>query len=388
MDGDLLQAILKELINQSPGRRIDYEQYMKTVLYDPQNGYYRKSSVKVGKAGDFYTGPSVHPVFGKAIARFFIDLTEKENLPPVICEVGAGDGRFAQAVLCEWQRASPASYRDLKYLAVEESLFHKDLQRKYVSERNHFFQYDTLEQLQKEYPSFVGIIFSNELLDSFPIRVVQDVNGILYEAQITVNESGELTEVLDLCKDQEIFDWIDAYGFSLQKSQRIEIPLMMTEWLKKVADWLEHGAILTMDYGYKEKEWLRPERKKGSLRGYFRHRIISNPLLYPGQMDLTAHVHLDAVRKITETAGLTHVFTMPQRRFLLLAGILDDLSEHAETDPFSSSVRQNRAISSLISETSLGNAFYAMLQTKRLSGRFLKDWVSRNPVQKAIQKRR
>lgn len=388
MGEDSLRAILHERINEASERRIDYEQYMKMVLYHPQKGYYRKPSVKVGKAGDFYTSPSVHPVFGKVITRFFIDLIKEENLPPVICEIGAGDGRLAQTVLREWQRVCPAAYRDLKYLAVEDSPFHRELQMQYVSVGNPFVRYGSLEQLQDEYPAFVGVIFSNELLDSFPVRVVQDADGILYEVKITVNESGELTEVLDPCTDQRIFDWIDLYGFPLQKGQRIEIPLTMTDWLREMAGWLERGAILTIDYGYTEKDWLQPDRKEGSLRGYFRHRLITDPLLYPGQMDLTAHVHLDAVRKISEVSGLTHLFTMPQRQFLLSAGILDHLTEHAETDPFSPSGRQNRAISSLVSETSLGNVFYAMLQAKRLSGRFLKGWTSRDPVQEAIQKRR
>ncbi|HEX6923662.1 MAG TPA: SAM-dependent methyltransferase [Bacillales bacterium] len=383
-----MKNILRNLIDAQPDRCITYEQFMNTALYHPEKGYYRKPSVKIGKKGDFYTSSSVHPVFGWTAARFFIDLVEQEGLPPVVCEVGAGDGIFAKAVLEEWKRLSPSSYGDLQYLMVEESPFQRKQQNGLRMAENPAVQYDSFQEMQADWPSFSGIVFSNELFDAFPVRVVEKVDGVLLEVKVTIDEKGELVEVSVPCHDQQIFDWIEAYGFPIQEGQRIEIPLVMTHWLEDAADWMERGAIVTIDYGYTEEEWQNPRRKEGSLRGYYRHQLVDNPLYRPSEMDVTANIHVDAIRQIGEDHGLDHLFSITQRDFLLTAGILKHLNDSPSPDPFSLSQRQNRAIGALISEGSLGNAFYAILQGKRLSGRFAESWFARTPIHEAIQKRR
>lgn len=383
-----MKNILRSLIEKQSDRRIDYEQYMSTVLYHPEKGYYQKPSTKIGKTGDFYTSSSVHPVFGRSLARFFMDLIEAENLPPVICEVGAGDGQLAKALIEEWKRFAPDFYHDLVYRAVEESAFHRTEQEKHLSSERSFIQYKSLGQLQEEIPAFSGVLFSNELLDAMPVRVVEVKNGQLCEVKITLDEFGGLTEVLVPCQDERILNWMNDYGFPLQSQQRIEIPLAMTRWLENTAEWLERGVMITIDYGYTEEEWAHSGRREGSLRGYLRHQLIKNPLDHPGEMDLTSHIHVDALRKIVETKGLKSLFTMTQREFLLKAGILEFLQPISDHDPFSSDFRQNRAIRSLIAEGSLGNAFYVMGQGKRLKSRFVREWQAQDPIQEAIKKRR
>ncbi|HET7579789.1 MAG TPA: SAM-dependent methyltransferase [Bacillales bacterium] len=384
-----MKNILRNLIEKQSDQRIDYEQYMHTVLYHPEEGYYQKPSVKIGKTGDFYTSPSVHPVFGRTLARFFMKLIKAENLPSVICEVGAGDGQLAKAVLEEWKKYAPDSYSDLTYIAVEESAYHRKEQEKHLSSERSFVQYESLDQLQAEMPVFSGILFFNELLDAMPVRVVQEKKDQLCEVKITLDEVGELTEVLEPCQDSRILNWMDTYGFPLQPGQRVEIPLAMTRWLEKTTEWLERGVMITIDYGYTEKEWVHPGRREGSLRGYLRHQLMKNPLDYPGEMDLTSHIHVDAVRKIAEAKGMEPLFIMTQREFLLKTGILDFLRPLSDSsDPFSGDDRQNRAIRSLVADTSLGHAFYVMAQGRGLEGKYIHEWLAHDPIQEAIKKRR
>lgn len=382
-----MKSVLTHLINAQPDRCIDYEQFMKTALYHSETGYYNQPNTKIGKEGDFYTSPSVHPVFGYIMARVFIHFMEKENLPATVCEIGGGNGSVAHAVLNEWKRLSPSTYGNLQYVMVEESSFHRREQAKHLHVGERVIQYANLADLQAERPSFSGILFSNELLDAFPVRVVQCVEGTLYEVKITLDRRGELTEALVLCRDAKLVEWLKQYGFPLQNGQRVEVPLVMTNWLKNVTSWLERGVLLTADYGFTAEEWQRPERKDGSLRGYYRHQLVTNPLRYPGEMDLTSHVHIDAVRAILEEGGMTHLFTVPQREFLLSAGILDELEEHDGTDPFSATARRNRAIMSLISGEP-GSAFYTMCHGKALDHDRIADWMVPNPVEEAIKKRR
>lgn len=383
-----MRSLVKQQITSQPDGRISYEQYMETVLYHPKNGYYRKPTSQPGKSGDYFTSPNVHPVFAEVMARFFIDLIEKEGLSPVVCEVGGGDGGFAEAVLKEWRRLRPHSYQELRYIIVEGNAYFREAQTKRFPNDQMVEKYADLRQLQHDSPSFCGIVFSNELLDAFPVRVVQSLDGELNEIKVTEDEKGELAETAVPCHDERISNWINRYGFKLHEGQRIEVPLQMTTWLQEIGQWLKHGALLTVDYGYTKEEWQASSRRDGSLRGYFRHQLINDPLLYPGQMDLTTHIHLDAVEDIAKEQGFAHEFTMAQREFLLAAGILEDLSEHDESDPFSTQHRKNRAIHSLISAASMGGAFHVLLEGKGLSASFSRELLRADPFKKAIEKRR
>ncbi|HEX7063468.1 MAG TPA: SAM-dependent methyltransferase, partial [Bacillales bacterium] len=227
-----MEKILRNLIASQQDHCITYEEYMNTVLYHPEKGYYQKPSVKIGKSGDFFTSPSVHPVFGHTLARFLIDLLNKEQLPPVVCEVGAGDGRLAAAILEEWKRLSPDSYEKLTYIIVEASPFHQQQQKRNLPPDTSVVQYEHLKELKAETPAFSGILFSNELFDAFPVRVVENVSGHLHEVKVGQDEGGALEEIRVPCEDQRIFQWIQLYGFPPREGQRIEIPLMMTRWLK------------------------------------------------------------------------------------------------------------------------------------------------------------
>jgi SAM-dependent MidA family methyltransferase len=377
-----MELIVKWYIRSQPDNKITYEQFMEKVLYHPQQGYYRKEKVKVGKTGDFYTSPSVHPVFGCVFARVFADIIQKENLPAVICEIGGGDGRFAQAVLDEWRYISD---QKLTYIMVESSPYHRQQQNQRLPVGTRVVQYDTLEQLQAVDPSFCGIVFTNELLDAFPVRVVEKQDGQIDEVFVTLNENDELVEVQQRCTDDQVMDWLVTYGCPLNNGQRIEVPLAMTSWLKNTAKWIEKGALFTVDYGYKKEEWQAPERKTGSLRGYYNHQLITNPLLHPGEMDLTAHIHLDAVREIGSNLGFAHLMTLQQSRFLLAAGILNDLQDHHDPNPFSEVSKQNRAVKSLITDGSIGSYFHVIMQGKNLTcgGEYgihegMKQWGIRN----------
>ncbi|HET7657330.1 MAG TPA: SAM-dependent methyltransferase [Bacillales bacterium] len=383
-----MKTILKQMIEAEPDRSITYEQFMNAVLYHPEKGYYQNSNVKIGRAGDFITSPSVHPVFGRTLARFIMEVMEAERLPLSICELGAGDGRLSEAILREWLRYAPSNAKQIEYFAVEGSPYHREQIRKRLPEEIKVKIYEDLYRLQEEQPSFSGIVFSNEFFDALPVRVVQNVEGVLHEVKITIDEKGELKEVLQLCEDQSIIEWIAELRFPIDEKERVEIPLTMTEVVKELANWIDRGAMLTIDYGHTNEERKQLKRRSGSLRGYHQHQLVEEPLLNPGEMDLTAHIHLDAFHAWAERFGLDSSFKMSQRQFLLNSGILEALRESDAGDPFSKDQRQNRAILTLISDHAFGNAFQVMFHGKDLDGEFLKNWLLRKPIEEAIKKGR
>src|SRR5204863_2900241 len=64
-DPRLIQAI----INEMDGGAISFERFMELALYHSEFGYYRKAG-RIGRHGDFLTSPTVHPMFGWAVAAW------------------------------------------------------------------------------------------------------------------------------------------------------------------------------------------------------------------------------------------------------------------------------------------------------------------------------
>src|SRR3954470_24999662 len=86
---------------------IPFSAFMEQALYCPVYGFYEKEGDIIGRRGDFYTSPSVGPLFGQLLAWQFA-----EWLAPLsrsgagmarlhIVEAGAHDGVLASDIL-QW----------------------------------------------------------------------------------------------------------------------------------------------------------------------------------------------------------------------------------------------------------------------------------------------
>src|ERR1022692_4313559 len=75
-ESSLLAARLAARIRRKGPLRFDV--FQEAALYDPDGGYYERPG-RVGRAGDFVTGPSWHPAFGRTIARIAKRLWEEEG---------------------------------------------------------------------------------------------------------------------------------------------------------------------------------------------------------------------------------------------------------------------------------------------------------------------
>ncbi|WP_096201231.1 class I SAM-dependent methyltransferase [Bacillus sp. FJAT-45350] len=374
-----MKETIIRFINEQPTKKISYATFIEKALYDEEQGYYMTDRKKLGKEGDFYTSATLHPIFAKVFVQTFLDIIEKENMTYTICEIGGGDGRFAKAFLEEWEELSPTTFKDGNYLLIEESPFHRKCQYERVGHLKQVQQFSCLQEAMNIHKQYQGIIFSNELLDAFPVHVVQQRELGLQELFVTVNDEANLIETEEPCENEELLQWITDYGPPLQTNQKIEVPLAMNHWLKSISDWMTKGVVMTIDYGYTKSEWQQPERMDGSLRGYHQHQLINNPLLYPGEMDITSHIHLDALIDIGKEVDLETCLFTTQDRFLLSCGLLSYLQENHDPNPFSEKSKQNRVIRSLISDSGMSKAFHVIVQTKNANQTNNYPWVGRDP---------
>jgi SAM-dependent MidA family methyltransferase len=356
-----LTAFIKEKMEQN--NWMSMEDFMGIALYHRDEGYYMKQKKKIGKNGDFYTSSSVSDVFGKVWADVFARTIIKQQLDPAIVEFGSGNGNFAKHVLTALKENG---HDHITYIIIEKSLYHRQLLKENLK-RFPVVVMSTFEELQEAHPSFKGIIFANEVLDAFPIRIFQNTES-KWNEKVVVFDNRKNKFVFDSRKVENI-DLVSNLNeiFSSRSKNFIhEVSFQMHNWLRALYEWAdEKCCFFFVDYGYKGEEWNHIGLKEGSVRGYYRHKIENDPLSFPGEMDITHHIDWDQVERTAKEHYVETVGFYSQGEFLLNEGLLTYLNNTKHTDPFSSEHKRNRAVRSFLLDGSLANGFQVIQQTKR-----------------------
>src|SRR5690606_38111653 len=95
-----------------------------------------------------------------------------------------------------------------------------------------------------------------------------------------------------------------------------EVLPQLPYWIQAVGGLLREGAMLFVDYGQPRRDFYAAQRSAGTLRGFYRHRLIDDPFLWPGLTDLTASVDFTALAESGTGAGFDLVGYTTQAGFL------------------------------------------------------------------------
>jgi SAM-dependent MidA family methyltransferase len=319
-DPVLVERIVAEIERDGP---ITFVRFMELALYEPDHGYYRVRDARPGRGGDFLTAPEAHPIFGRALARQVVDAWRAIGSPASfgIREHGAGSGSLALALLDGIAAEEPALYHAIRYRAVEVEVRRLEDLRGVLSAAGHGDRLDA-----DEGGPIVGAVIANEVLDALP------THRVLGGAPASGGGEAGATGILEV-----FVDWLDGAfvdvsgppstsalaerlageGITLQAGQRAEICLAVDDWVARAAAGLERGTALFIDYGYPAIELYDPVRRpRGTLAAYLGQRAHEDPYRAVGRQDLTAHVDVTAVERAAVGAGLTHLATTTQSRFL------------------------------------------------------------------------
>jgi SAM-dependent MidA family methyltransferase len=316
----LVEIIRAEIQQRGP---ISFAWFMEQALYHPEQGYYSSGRASIGRKGDYFTNISVGPLFGQLLAAQFTEIWERlgkiDNF--TIVEQGAHGGEFALDVLSALREKSPDFFSILRYFIIEPFPVLQDRQSQTLKEFGDRVQW---RRSLDEVEPFVGVHFSNELLDAMPI----DLRGKRVALE---NDSFALV------------DWPGLEAITNRAA---------LEWIDHLVPKLERGFVVAVDYGFARSEF------REVLQVRAQHRTLDSPFEQIGAADISAHINWTDIAVRAEANGLNLVGFTDQHHFL--TGIISKFPALIEGE------KAKRALQTLLHPEMLGRAFQVLALKKNV----------------------
>ncbi|MEK7736216.1 MAG: SAM-dependent methyltransferase [Pseudomonadota bacterium] len=262
-------------------------------------------------------------MFGRCVARQAAQVLLETGGD--ILEAGAGSGKLACDVLSELGKLGTLPER---YYILELSGELKARQQATLAAHTpHLLnKVQWLDQLPE---TFSGVVLGNEVLDAMPAHLVVRKDGAWLERGV--------------CTDQAGFSWQDrpiADSALLQAAQVLDVPdnylteinLAAPAFIASLAERLQRGGLLMIDYGFPHAEYYHPQRNQGTLMCHYRHFAHGEPFYWPGLQDITAHVDFSAIAEAGVDHGCELLGFTTQANFLINCGITGLLAEISPDD--------------------------------------------------------
>jgi SAM-dependent MidA family methyltransferase len=358
---ELERRLIDRISREGP---ITFRNFMQAALYDPELGYYNTERLKIGAEGDYYTSSNVHPAFGAVLARAFAELWDDWTQPLTIVEIGPGSGQLASDVLSSMRDEHPALFERVSYVLVEASPAMRKRQSNSLTAFKEHLLWAEFEQLERR--PIRGIVFSNEFFDALPVHLARYRNGSIEELFVTTTslESSTLLSVTwGQPSTQKLSKYVDRFVAAIKDVQIIEINLDAIDWLERIARALEDGVVITIDYGDLAQDLYTPERRTGTLRCFYRHRLIDSPLERVGEQDITASVNFTALIEYGRALGLELVSFERQTAFLIRTGLIERIAELGTTETLEDPM-ERLAVKNLFVPGGLSDSFRVLIQQR------------------------
>lgn len=318
---------------------ITFAEFMDLALYWPKGGYY-SGPQSIGMSGDFYTSSHVHPAFGALLALQLHQMWQLLGEPDTftVVEMGAGNGLLCRDLVTYATNLPGGFSRSLRYVCLDrtgtggverEISMKSEIPPEIPPEipmvariAAMFRPHAPLERQHRGIPlrGIKGCFLSNEFLDAFPVHQVTLEGGSLQEVYVSLRD-GELATTLGEPSTPALAARLDALGIALAEGQTAEISLGTEAWVSQVAESLDSGFVLTIDYGHLAAGLYSPDRRRGTLTTYYRHTQTDSPLQRIGRQDMSAQVDFTTVIDAGCRSGLEPMGLTTQRRFLNNLGL-------------------------------------------------------------------
>ena len=355
-----MEEIIKDVIRQSGP--ITFAKYMEMALYSPLGGYYLSPRPLIGKEGDFYTSVHVHRIFGETLAVQVAEMAELLGPEALsVVEFGAGRGFLALDLLQTLAEKFPGVYNRLTYYIIERSPALKKQQQELLAKEagDKVVWISEIDELNRP---LRGCVISNELIDAFPVHLVEQRDGCLQEVYVDLDDDHFIEKTGPLSTPQ-LAEYFARLQVQLREGQRAEANLAALDWIREVGRCLAQGFVITIDYGYETPLLYHLVRQRGTLLCYHQHQLVEDPYLRVGEQDITAHVNFSALQIWGADAGLLTCGFTSQMRFLFGLGITRNIQGDR---------RRAEAVQQLVSPEGMGGIFKVLIQCKGLANPPLK----------------
>jgi SAM-dependent MidA family methyltransferase len=391
--GDALVARIASRI-AAAGGWLPFDDFMAEALYAPGLGYYSggRRIFGLGPEGgsDFVTAPELSPFFGRALAVQVREALAASGTGRVY-EFGAGTGALAEQIL----EALDADDADddgmlrvpVDYTIVELSGYLRERQQARLA------RFAPRVRWLDAWPDTIeGVVVGNEVLDAMPVKLLHRSGGRWHERGVVDVDphgrsrslppegagrdgpggAGSRAPSTENPEGKRRFAFADLEApFSLEGETQAAAALMdgffvdgsVTEihtiaesFVTSLADRLQRGVAILVDYGFPEHEYYHPQRLGGTLMCHQAHRADGDPLADIGAKDITAHVNFSGIALAAQEAGLTVLGYTSQARFLINCGLVDLLA--------AASVGERANAQKLVNEHEMGELFKVIALTR------------------------
>ncbi len=359
-----LQTHVKHCITEAGD--LSFAQYMELALYHPELGYYTRGQQNIGKSGDFFTSVSVGSCFGTILAHRIHALWKDQQhydqtTPFHLIEIGANSGQLAKDILNTIQRHFPELYSQIHYHIAEHLSTDKATQINtlniHIDRLSHHSDLSEISETQ-------GIIISNELIDAFPVHLLELKNNHWNERRVSMNED-KLSFTLSDKLSPELQAFTQSLPTDLPDGYQTEYRSNIDTFAQSARSALQHSTTITIDYGHTHSAYYQPSRSTGTLRCYHQHKTDEEPLDLPGLKDITAHVdftqlaksYLKADHYLSHFSAQSHYLTTHACDWLIQ---LESEMAEADTAGQSRVMKIIRQFHSLTHPTIMGHQFYIL----------------------------
>ena len=351
---------------------ITFARFMEICLYSPQGGFYSTRDRPINQ--NFSTSSHVHESFGRLLAIQLEEMWRILGMPSefYLLEIGCGDGSLARSIQRAVQDTFPNFSRCLVHVAADLSpIFSEALVLRNELERG--TEADIQIRIQKVvadgvngFSNITGCIFSNELIDNFPVHRFTKIDGQIQE--IFTGFNGEhFFDVIGNPSTSEISKRLNKFDKILPNGFKGEINLRIDDWVQNLAETLTRGFILTIDYGESSEIIYSPQFQNGTITCFRQHFVNHEPYQFIGQQDITSHVDFTFLENSGKEHGFKTLGYVSQREFLTNLGFENLLEELGSLEELSEAQIELRriAMSSLIDPRQMGD-FKVLIQCKKV----------------------
>jgi SAM-dependent MidA family methyltransferase len=358
-----MNPIVAEVVRQG---RLTFAEFMALALYHPAHGFYTRPPAgagPVGPDGSFLTAPTASPLFARIIACLLERMAGAVGEPLTLAELGAGEGFLLRGLDRELgERRERVIGRAV---AVETATWARERLLGSCP-----WVEVTARLANCDRPGGPTVLFASEFYDALPVHRVtfrrQGETLALGEFYVESDGGEGLRWHVDRPSSEELEGYLAEHGVVLQEGQVAEIrPGAQAIHAEHLA-WCGRNALaVVVDYGHGARQLYNARgRRGGSLVGYRQHRLATDVLADPGEIDITAHVNFDDLELAAADLGWERGGIQPLGRFLSLHGALELLPGRLgrEAPPEPSEWAELAAARRLLSPAGMGTDLKVLVQ--------------------------